>query len=609
MFLTRFVRIFASIRSLRSDDAGVALAAVLGFMAAGVLFSAIIASSVIFAYQFTSTTRSGVQAQASAEAGIAAARAGLVAGTCVATGNGHYVSAAGTVPEYDATVWIKSAGVWVRGCPANTSDEVKILSSGAASSPSVGGNADADSSDIEAILSSVAGSSSIIATGPAIYAYSATGFGGSGTLVSVDGSTPDVLLKTGNVTCSGASSGAAQLVVKTGNFSADGSCVITGNVWVSGTATLAGGAQVGGNVTAKSGSSSGTVSGSIWVDDAFSVTGGSVAGTVTAGQLTVTNGTVQGKAWSLKALTTQTGGTLNGYLNTLGLTINNGVLSKGFGSYGAFCVTNPGAVTVGMASKVKSITSTGSCKTPANTSWWAGWSKITTDASFAAPTEAAPLKPASIAVPDWVDFGSLPDHYTTTSWTGYTKVVMGTVCGAAEFYAALVAIGSNPGLIDARTCTNGISFSGGSTQYATSPNATHNGFTFQNDLAIIANKFNLQGSTAFVSSSSHNLWLINPDTIANSTPDCGGKSMAIGGGFTATNLDLMLYTPCMLTIASGLNIRGQVFANQATISGGATIAYTPVGLPGYDLSTGLPSTVSSTEADRTIVSQRNVQGG
>jgi hypothetical protein len=186
---------------------------------------------------------------------------------------------------------------------------------------------------------------------------------------------------------------------------------------------------------------------------------------------------------------------------------------------------------------------------------------------------------------------------------------MGTVCGAAEFYAALVAIGSNPGLIDARTCTNGISFSGGSTQYATSPNATHNGFTFQNDLAIIANKFNLQGSTAFVSSSSHNLWLINPDTIANSTPDCGGKSMAIGGGFTATNLDLMLYTPCMLTIASGLNIRGQVFANQATISGGATIAYTPVGLPGYDLSTGLPSTVSSTEADRTIVSQRNVQGG
>ena len=99
------------------------------------------------------------------------------------------------------------------------------------------------------------------------------------------------------------------------------------------------------------------------------------------------------------------------------------------------------------------------------------------------------------------------------------------------------------------------------------------------------------------------------ELLANTVPDCGGKSMAIGGGFTTTNIDMMLYTPCMLTIASGLNIRGQVFANQASISGGATIAYTPVGLPGYDLNTGLPTTVSSTEADRMIVSQRNVQGG
>ena len=85
MFLTRLTRTFASIRSLRSDEAGVALAAVLAFMAAGVLFSAIIAGSVVFAYQFTSSTRSGIQAQASAEAGIAAARAGLIGGTCTDT--------------------------------------------------------------------------------------------------------------------------------------------------------------------------------------------------------------------------------------------------------------------------------------------------------------------------------------------------------------------------------------------------------------------------------------------------------------------------------------------------------------------------------------------
>ena len=247
----------------------------------------------------------------------------------------------------------------MRGCPSSTSDEVKILSNGTASSPSVGGGVEADSADIEAILSSLGVISPIVPSGPAIYAYSATGFGGSGTLVSVDGSIADVLLKTGDVTCSGDSSGAAQLVVKTGNFSAQGSCDITGNVWVSGTATVSGAAQVGGNITAKSGSSSGTVSGSIWVDDAFTVSGGSVAGTVTAGQLTVTNGTIQGKSWSLKSAATMTGATLNGYLNAPGLTISGGALSKGMGIYGALCVTNPGSVTLGMASKVKSVTGTG----------------------------------------------------------------------------------------------------------------------------------------------------------------------------------------------------------------------------------------------------------
>ena len=174
---------------------------------------------------------------------------------------------------------------------------------------------------------------------------------------------------------------------------------------------------------------------------------------------------------------------------------------------------------------------------------------------------------------------------------------MGTDCGAAQFNAALQAIGSNPGLIDARTCSNGIKFSGSDV------------FTFQNDLAIIANKVDLGGSTTFVSSSSHNLWLINPDTVANSVPDCGGRSMEIGGNVTMSNVDVLFYTPCQLKISSGLVVRGQVFANQADISGGATIAFTPVGLPGYDLSTGLPNTVIPSEADRGIVSQRNVQGG
>ena len=144
------------------------------------------------------------------------------------------------------------------------------------------------------------------------------------------------------------------------------------------------------------------------------------------------------------------------------------------------------------------------------------------------------------------------------------------------------------------------------TDYATSPNASHHGFVFQNDIAIIANKFDLAGSANFTSPTPHRMWLINPDTIANQTPDCGGKSMSIDGGFFWNNLDTMLYTPCAITIESSTTLTGQLFAYRTTVEGGSHINYTPVGLPGYDLGSGLPTGTPTTEADRVVVSQRNV---
>lgn len=603
MFMTSIARRWASLGKVARDDRGVALATVLILSAAGVVLSAVVASTVVFAMTFSSTTRADVQSQAAAEAGVAAARAGLIAGTCVTNGNAY----TSTIdPVYEATVWVPSGASWVRGCPATVSTEVRILSTGHASSPGVEDTGDV--TYIEAILSAASSPTSLFASGPAIYAYSGAGFGGGGTLVSVNGSVADVLLQQGNVTCSGNMSGVANFVVKTGNLTSTGGCVLGGNVWVSGSVELKGGAQVGGNITASSADIASTVGGNVWVDGTLKMQGGSIGGTARSGQLTLTNGTISGQTWSQTGGAVVSGGTIQGYLNSAGLDVSNGTLSSGFGSWGTLCVKNPGGVTIGAASIAKSLTTSGSCVSSGSTNWWSGWSKISFQNSYSGPVTAAPQKPASITVPQWVDFGSKPEDYTSATWSGFTVVAMGATCGAAEFYAALQTIGSNPGVVDARLCSNGIAFNGSDTQYSTSPNANHNGFTIQNDLAIIADEISLTGSTSFVGSSPyHDLWLINPDTVANNVPDCvNGHETDIGGNFTSPNMNVMMYSPCEIRLASGLNIRGQVFAHTTDIAGSATLSYIPIGLPGYDLSTGLPTTVTYTEADRTLVTQRNV---
>ncbi|GHF20933.1 bactofilin family protein [Pseudolysinimonas yzui] len=604
MFMTRIARRWAMMSARAKDEQGMALAAVLTFMSAGVLLSAIVASSVVYALQFSTTTRAGVQSQAAAEAGIAAARAGLINGTCVASGN-EYTSA--TAPIYEATIWIPAGTGWARGCPADISSQVRVISTGWAEAPGAAHSDSGDVTHIEAILSAASSPTSLIPSGPAIYAYTGAGFGGSGTLVSVDGSIPDVLLQQGNVNCNGNMSGVANFVVKTGNLSSTGSCTIGGNVWVSGNVEIQGGAVVGGNITGSSASISSTVGGNVWVDGALQVKGGSVGGTVRAGQVTITNGSITGQTWSSTGAAVMSGGSIEGYLNAAGLDVSNGTLSSGFGVWGALCVKNPGAVNIGAASIAKSLTTSGTCTSKSKDPWWSGWSKIQVKSTYTGPITEAPQKPASITVPQWVDFGSKAADYTAATWSGFTVVKMGTVCGAAEFYAALQTFGANPGVVDARTCTKGISFNGGDIQYSTDPNANHNGFTFQNDVAIIANKIDIQGSTSFVGSTGyHNLWLINPDTVANNTPDCNGESFSLGGNFTTPNLNVMMYSPCEIKLASGLNIRGQIFAAASDIAGNATISYIATGLPGYDLGTGLPTTTNYTEADRWVVSQRNI---
>lgn len=542
MLLTRILR------RLRRDEQGAALAAVVGLMATSLLLTTVIAASVISTSTYTSTVRADVQAQAAAEAGVAAARAGLVNTTCLLL-NSRYESAAGATPRYVATVWIPVAGVWVRGCPVGTSTQVRILSTGYASSVGVAGASGEDSASIEVILGSVSSSTTIQASGPAIYSYSANNFGGSGVLTGVNGSQPSVMVKTGNLDCGGAGSGTMSLVVDSGNLEIGGSCNISGSAWASGSITHDGGATVGGNLigngVALGGSS--RVGGSVWSTGAFTMDGApSVGGNVTAASMNI-QGTITGNAWI----------------------------------YGASVFRN--------SSSVNNIT-TRTLSTP-NNSYIRGTRTVTNPNTPGASPYATPARPV---VPGWVDF-----NYDRSKWVGFTEVVLtSSQCSYESVQAKLVLTGTSSVLLDARSCSN---FELSSWQ----------ALTINGDLAIVANKINLGGSGSITSTGERDVWLINPDTVANGLPDCGsGQQFSIGGAFSfSSNISVMMYSPCRIEVGSSTNVRGQIFGGQASVAGAARIGFVAIGLPGVDLNTGTTSTSGGSEANRTVVSSRNVTTG
>lgn len=692
MFLTRLSPIARSARAAGKDERGVALAAVLTFMAAGVILSAAVASSVVSGLQFSASTRADVQSQAAAEAGIAVARAALMRGQCTSpalyASNGSLDNAATpavdeSTPKYSAQIQYSTNGgnTWVNGCPASVQQPARVLSTGYALTPGLPGDQTGDSTVVEARLESMQNQATLNPSGPAVYSYNTSGFGGSGKLISSGGLETSIMIRSGNVTCDGAANGAADLVVKSGSFTAGGSCKVLGNVWVNGAATLDGGAEIGGSLTAGSVVSSANIAGNLWSDTTTRLNwSGKITGWVSSGSLEVAGGIVGQNAWARTGTTilsgngvngtlysqgavtlsngttnnivtlggaTLSGGTLsgslhasgatvmsgttvNGTVKTNGLTISNGslggalttttltqtngTLSVGGTASGAACFKGGN---VNGALRVGSLQTGGGCYTKATEAYWSGWSKITTGTSAApgTPTLAAsPSKPSAVVVPEWVDFGADPADLTTARWAGYTLVTMGTDCSDVKLYQAIQAVGTNPGIIDARTCSNGITFSGGAgVQTGQGQNA--NGFRMRNDLAIIAKKFSLEGSARFFSDVPVELWFINPDTIPNKSPDCGGQSMSVGGGFNTktdggvNNVSLMFYTPCTFTLASSTTIKGQIFAgSNVTFGGAGLLDYVPLGLPGYDLDTGNTDGATYTEADRALMWQRNVTG-
>jgi len=573
---------------LRRDDEGAALVVVIGLMAVGMLLTSLIMSSSISGVGFTSSTRAGVQSQASAEAGVEVALAGIRAGSC-ASKSGIYASAADATPIYRAEVWSQNGGgTWTQSCPVSNTVAIKIVSGGTADALGVAGQSGNDRSNVEAIFSTTPQDTSILATGPAVYAYSSQGFAGSGTLVSADGAMANVMVKEGNVTCSGGAGMAADLVVNNGNLTLSGSCNVTGHVWVSGKLTMSGGVRVSGNISAAEIEiPNGTVGGSAWSKGKVTIGTATIAGSLVAGgNVSLSSTTIGQSVWSSADVATVWGTTINGGVTAKTISMGGGDI-KGM-SWATASVTHNGWYTVTGSVTTKQL-NLGNGPTPRYKGSTTVSSGGVGTGPIASPAPTAPFIPA------WVDF-----TYKESDWTGFAHTSISGACDYNAFQGAVNSFGSRPGVIDARGCSAAITISG------------YQQLTIQNDLAIIANSWNFGGSGSIYSASNRKLWLITPDDTADHLPTCTAPkgNFTDGGGFKiSTTIDAMVYTPCQVNIGSSIQWRGQVFGGKVVVDGGSKFTFKAVGLPGVDLSTGIVDVPSTEDAVWSLESTRNLPLG
>lgn len=596
MLLTRLMGLF---RRARSEEQGAALAAVIGLMMVGMLVTTLILSSVVTGLGSTTSTRAEVQSQAAAAAGVDVALAALTIGTSCSASYTSTVAPAYTASlSYTTASTVSSSTAWISGCPPAAAQFVKIVSVGSATARGVAGNTTGNTKSIEAIYNRPVADPPISPSGPAIYAYSSQSFGGSGILVSQDGSNDaNVMVKTGDVTCSGGAASQGDLVVNNGNLTISGSCGVLGNAWASGTGkgvvSLSGNVSVGGNVVANSLKvSSSTVGGSTWTSGTTAlgqaIIGGNV--TVTAGDITSTNSNTIGKdTWSSGSTTVTNGDWVKGNATAQTLKITGGNIgsSTSNSAWARGAVTGTSKITARLtAQSVSGVTSQGG---------------VTIVPGGPGPGPDALPAPAVPTVPPWINFA-----YNKSDWGGFSEYVLGTTCNLNAFQTAVNSFAGAKGVIDARACTSPIFL--GSTP-----------LVLGNDLAIISTAGFAISNGGFTTAKSGNykLWLITPDTVVESptAPSCPiapgypttpGVSIS-GGAVFSSNISTMIYTPCNVSIAAGIYFYGQIFSGSASISGSAHFFYSPGGIPGVDMSKG-ETTPTPPPNPWSAVSTRNIGG-
>jgi len=564
---------------LKDREKGSALLVVVGVMAFGLLVISLLASSLTATFTYSSTTKVGVQAQAAAESGIAAALAGLnTVGNCSVSG-GVYASSGN--PHYRATIWRSMEGAtWVKACPDFTTTQVRVISTGFAQGVGVGLANSQNQRIVEATYSFGAGSSGSNSPGTAMYLYSAGQLdtyqiNSSGVLSS------DVAVTTGNFACTGPTIIQGTVLVGQGSANLTNDCTVNNSVVSTGSITLTAHSQILGDATSSGAgitvsNLTSRIGGSAYANGAFS-TNGVIGGNVEAvGAATLVNGSSVGgniKAGGAVSISGSVGGnvTTRGNLSFVASGhVSGSITIGGTLSYGG--LTNAAAVSALISQgKVGGVILFG-------------------QTGLTAPTP----KPAPI-LPPWIDL-----TYSFASWqaNGFgTQLIWPVALGCRlgdsnstspsgvlyPWYQQLKSL-SSPTVVDARGCA---SVSGDIA------------LSLHTDVAFIGSNFDFDSvQINSADSQTHKLWFIVPDaqpTVAG--PQCtkkGGNFVVNTTSSVSANVDAFVYAPCSIAINNGTTWTGQLYSGDMVGGGGTRVLnYVPLGVPGTAIGGGpIPPTGS-----------------
>jgi cytoskeletal protein CcmA (bactofilin family) len=586
--------VFLSIGSQLSDrvkragqrDEGSALVAVLGILLISIVIASVVSASAIHALGFTSATRAAAQSQAAADAGIAAAKVIMMTpGACTST----LTEITSTDPAYRVTFWKgTAAGGWTPGCPATSSTQARVISTGTAGARGANGQSSGDISYEELIFAKQV----VQASGAAIY----LGSGGQMNAFNVtsgNGETADIRVKSGNWECSASGVFQGNLIVEAGSATLSNSgCSVTGYIHAATGVSITGGGKVGGDVVASNGNvyvggSSTEIGGTVYVKGNFTLNSGVVKGSVQAtGEARVEGGssTVQGSVWA-KTVANITGHVLGNVIST---STTNVAISPGSSSdkrVGGF---------VSIGGEISSWADSSSCAQHYNPAGYACALKasgaVVGTITQKVTGQAAPVPKAAPVIPAWVDV-----DYKWSDWmaAGYSQQLLdwpSTLCnvdqnGAASTYWTTVKNLTIPTVIDTRSgCPSGVNFS----------SSAKIDLKLKTNLTLIGNSFKLEGMKInSIDATDRQFNLIIPD----GRPTVAGRhctSPAGGMEFNSTtsmgpHAFGMIYTPCNFSINNTSAWRGQIYAGSMTFSSADGLTYLPIGIPGIDLDGGTPS--------------------
>lgn len=298
MFLKHWI---SRLLHVRRDERGSAMVAVLGVMGVTLVIALTTTTASLHAVGITTATRASVEAEAAAEAGIDYAASQLATLVCQPT----YSSL--TAPIFSVVVSSSdlqtSPGTtdtsWINGCPTSTSTQrLKLVSTGTASTSGVAGNTSGNIRKVEAIFSYTPNppSYTIVPSGPATFSYAQTDPTINNLTITQAGTVrPTLVYLSGSATCTSGSQITGDVIIGNGGLTVTSGCTINGDLSTAGIVSIQSG-EVTGNVNAASAtggtsvslSNSAVVDGNIFGAGAVSVAG-KVGGNVVAGPVTGTS--------------------------------------------------------------------------------------------------------------------------------------------------------------------------------------------------------------------------------------------------------------------------------------------------------------------------------